>query len=102
MKKKTVPANAARAHVFYSGRVQGVGFRYTAERLALEFDLVGWVKNLSDGRVELVCEGPKDTVEQLLAQIKESAALARHIKNAAASWEKPTGEFSEFRVEFDH
>lgn len=99
MKKGKLPES--RARVFYSGRVQGVGFRYTAERLALELGLVGWVKNLTDGRVELVCEGSRRHAEELLTRIKESAAVGKHVRAAACSWEKPTGEFADFRVEFE-
>ena len=102
-RKKTVKkakAPESRAHAFYTGRVQGVGFRYTAERLALEQGLVGWVKNLADGRVELVCEGARGQAEKLLESIRQSA-LGPHIRGATITWEKPTGEFSEFRVEFD-
>ena len=61
MKSKKAPITH-RAHVFYSGRVQGVGFRYTAQALALDLGLVGWVKNLPDNRVELVCEGTKEII----------------------------------------
>jgi acylphosphatase len=99
MKKKNGAAEEVRAHVFYSGRVQGVGFRYTAERLALELGLVGWVKNLADGRVEVVCEGPKEAVEIFLQRIAESA-LAPHIQKRVCDWEKPTHEFKDFSVEF--
>ena len=99
VKKKAKPPEA-RAHAFYTGRVQGVGFRYTAERLAMEEGLVGWVKNLADGRVELVCEGARGPMEKLLERIRQST-LGPHIRSAAVTWEKPTGEFSEFRVEFD-
>ena len=100
--KKNPSQAAVRARVFYTGRVQGVGFRYTAERLALGLGLSGLVKNLSDGRVELVCEGPQDTIETLLAQVKQDPALGRHIRGVACAWEKPTGEFTDFRVEFDY
>lgn len=98
--KKKIGFPESRAHAFYSGRVQGIGFRYTAERLALEEGLVGWVKNLPDGRVELVCEGSRRKAEELLERIRQSA-LGPHIRGATVAWEKPTGEFSEFRVEFE-
>ncbi len=97
--KKKAPLPEARAHLFYSGRVQGVGFRYTAESIAHRFELTGWVKNLTDGRVELVCEGAKSDAHGLIAAIQESA-LGRHIKNVDCRWETPTGEFADFRVEF--
>ena len=98
MAKKPVKDNQ-RAHVYYSGRVQGVGFRYTAEELALDLRLVGWVKNMPDGRVELLCEGPKAKIEELFSRIQKSI-LGRHIKKADTFWEKPTNEFTDFTVEF--
>jgi len=59
-----------RRRVYYSGRVQGVGFRYTAQRLAHEHAVTGFVRNLPDGRVELVVEGAPGAVEGLLAAIR--------------------------------
>ncbi len=100
MKKKTAKPTH-RAHLFYSGRVQGVGFRYTAERLALDLNLLGWVKNLPDGRVEIVCEGDKVKIEELLSQIRGSS-LGPYIKNVDCRWETPTEEFRDFTVEFSH
>jgi acylphosphatase len=88
-----------RAHVFYTGRVQGVGFRYTAESIAERAALTGWVKNLPDGRVELVCEGAKEKINALLSEIKESS-LGIYIKKIDCQWEEPTDEFKDFRVEF--
>lgn len=96
---KKVMISTHRAHIFYTGRVQGIGFRYTAERLALDLKLVGWVKNLPDNRVEVVCEGPKEKVELFLEGIKESS-LGPHIKKTACGWETPTNEFKDFSVEF--
>jgi acylphosphatase len=81
--------------------VQGVGFRYTAEKIALEIGLTGWVKNLPDGRVELVCEGPKADAERLFALIQDSH-LGPHIKKTTCEWQPPTGEFDDFRVEFSY
>lgn len=66
--------------VFYEGRVQGVGFRFTCKQLARGFDVVGWVKNLPDGRVELQCSGEPDEVEEFLEAIAESE-LKSHIRN---------------------
>ncbi len=99
MKKKKVTANS-RAHVYYSGRVQGVGFRFTAERIALDLGVTGWVKNLSDGRVEVLCEGPRERIEALLEGIRRSP-LGSKITKTACAWESPTDEFPDFRVEFD-
>lgn len=69
--------------VFYEGRVQGVGFRYTARRLAAGFDVTGYVSNLPDGRVELVAAGDGSEVDAFLAALRESE-LAGHIENETA------------------
>jgi acylphosphatase len=75
--------NTAR-HVFYEGRVQGVGFRYTVKTLAHGFDIVGWVRNLPDGRVELQVGGDVDEVEDFLQALRESV-LAGHIQKEDVS-----------------
>jgi acylphosphatase len=61
-------------HVRYSGQVQGVGFRYTAQRLAAGYPVGGYVRNLPDGDVELVAEGPAEQVEAFLAAVAERMA----------------------------
>lgn len=71
-------------HVFYEGRVQGVGFRYTCKQVARGFDVVGWVRNLPDGRVELQCSGEREEVEAFLEAIAESE-LKGHIKGVTAA-----------------
>ena len=57
------------AHIFYSGTVQGVGFRYTVRGYAVGLGLTGWVKNLPDGKVEIFAEGTKEAIEELLAKL---------------------------------
>jgi len=66
--------------VFYEGRVQGIGFRYTVRHLAKGYDVIGWVKNLPDGRVELLAGGQPEEVNGFLDAIVESE-LAGFIKN---------------------
>ncbi len=106
MKKKNpskkslkVSKTAECAHIFFEGRVQGVGFRYTTEKLALEIGLTGWVKNVPDGRVEVLCEGDRARIEALVDGLKKSP-MGPHIRKVSCSWQKPTGEFTDFSVEF--
>lgn len=61
--------NVERRRIYFSGRVQGVGFRYTTERLAKGFEIAGTVRNLSDGRVELLVEGEWPVISQFLTSI---------------------------------
>lgn len=63
---------------FFEGRVQGVGFRYSIKRLAMGFDVVGWVKNIPDGRVELQIMGEEDELDDFLEELHDSA-LGHHI-----------------------
>lgn len=58
--------------VFYEGHVQGVGFRYTVRQIATGFDVVGWVKNLPDGRVEMQAGGEREEIEAFLQAITDS------------------------------
>lgn len=85
-----------RIHVYYSGDVQGVGFRFTAERLASSLALTGWVRNLSDGRVELLCEGPEPSLGAFLGKIRE--IFGRYITDTAATRSRATGEFGAFTI----
>jgi acylphosphatase len=88
-----------RVHVFYSGHVQGIGFRYSAEDIAMGLGLKGWVKNLADGRVEVVAEGKEEDVKEFMDKISKGQ-LGRYIRDVELSWEKPTGEFDSFEIEF--
>lgn len=65
--------------VIFHGRVQGVGFRYTVKDLARGFEICGWVKNLTDGSVELQVMGPADEVTDLIHEITAESSVAHHI-----------------------
>lgn len=68
----------------FEGRVQGVGFRYSIKQLAMGFDIVGGIKNLADGSVELQLMGEEDEVEEFLKEIIEESSMARNIKEMRA------------------
>lgn len=61
--------NKVRRHVYFSGRVQGVGFRYRAVQAAIDFHLTGWVQNLPDGRVEMEVQGREGDIGRLLQSL---------------------------------
>ena len=86
-----------RVHIFISGRVQGVSFRYFAEEAANRLGITGWVKNLDDGRVEIVAEGPGDKIDDLIKLIKKGPSNAV-VSRVQVGSEKPTGEFNSFEV----
>ena len=83
--------------IFYSGSVQGVGFRYTVKSVAAGFEAAGLVRNLTDGRVELVAEGAKDELEAFRRAIRESG-LEHFIRKEDAGWSEATGEFRGFEI----
>jgi acylphosphatase len=79
----------AARRVYYSGRVQGVGFRWNAKHLAAGFEVTGQVRNLADGRVELCVRGPAEEVTEYLRAVRESG-LAAHIETEVAEdWPGP-------------
>jgi len=84
-------------HVFYAGRVQGVGFRFTAEETARQIGVVGWVKNLRDGRVELVAEGEEQTLVRFL-QAMRTGSMRNFIKQEEVLWGLATERFSDFEI----
>jgi acylphosphatase len=92
-------AGLERRTVYYTGRVQGVGFRYTAVRIAQGFAVTGYVKNLDDGRVMLVAEGVREELELFLARMSEE--MRRNIRDIQVSNSPATGEFDDFGVEHE-
>ncbi len=92
-------ANRRRVHVYYSGRVQGVGFRVTAEEAAEALDVVGWVKNLRDGRVELIAEADEGTLLRYLEAVR-NGPMKNFIASVEVTWGTATNAFSEFSIRY--
>ena len=88
----------ARCRAFVLGVVQGVGFRYFVLDAASAVGAVGWVRNLRDGRVELVAEGSRPALEGLLTQVRQGPRAGR-VDRVDETWEQPTGEFRDFRLQ---
>ncbi len=86
-----------KAHVFVSGIVQGVFFRFETMKIARLKHVTGWVRNLPDGRVEAVFEGEKSDVEEMLSFCRRGPPGAI-VKNIKIYWEEPTGEFKDFKI----
>ena len=80
----------------FSGRVQGVGFRYTTQNLAIRYNVGGYVRNLPDGRVELVVEGPDEEVDDFIGSINDK--MGGFIKAMNQSVDPATGEYCQFSI----
>jgi len=87
----------SRMTILYSGRVQGVGFRYNAKSVAMGYDVAGTVRNLSDGRVELVAEGERAELESFRQAVRDSG-LERIIRDEAVTCEPARGGFRGFEI----
>ena len=87
----------ARLHLIVSGRVQGVGFRFSAYDEAKELALAGWVRNLASGDVEIVAEGKQENL-QMLAAWAHLGPPSAHVTRVREEWLDFTGEFTEFRI----
>ncbi len=86
-----------RAHLFVSGRVQGVMFREATRREAIARGVTGWVRNLSDGRVEAVFEGAETSVQGMIGWCNRGPSRAE-VDHVEIAWETSTGEFDRFDV----
>ncbi len=87
----------ARLHALVDGSVQGVGFRAFVIDHATALGLQGWVRNLSDGRVEVVAEGPQDALEKLLERLRLGPRSA-FVTEVEKEWLPATGEYKNFNV----
>lgn len=90
---------AKRAHVFVSGKVQGVYYRSYAEDAARRLGVRGWIRNLSDGRVEAVFEGEDDAVEDMIRWCWQGSPMSR-VDKVEVEWEPYRGEFQDFSVRY--
>ena len=88
-----------RAHLYITGKVQGVFYRLNTQRAATPLNLAGWVRNLPDGAVEAVAEGQRADVEQLIAWCHKGSGNAR-VDEVRVDWGEYTGEFSGFEVTY--
>jgi acylphosphatase len=92
----TTGAEIQARRVIYSGRVQGVGFRYTAQRIAQRHAVTGFVKNLRDGRVELIAQGAREELERLLKEI--AGAMQGNIEATDVQTVPVSAQFRSFEV----
>jgi len=83
--------------VFYSGRVQGVGFRYTVKSITPGFEVTGTVRNLEDGRVELIAEGEREELDAFRQAVRESG-LGRLIQREEENFIPAAGGFRGFEI----
>src|SRR2546427_5327769 len=82
--------------VYYSGKVQGVGFRATTAEIARDSPVTGWVKNLADGRVQLLVEGPQDAVDKFLNAVR--TRWKDNIDKEEIGKQTVTGKYKSFEV----
>jgi acylphosphatase len=90
-------SDLVRVRVFAGGRVQGVAYRFFAEKYAGRMGITGWTRNLPDGRVEVLAEGSGENIEAFLDRLREGPRLAR-VDSFAVRREASTGEFRDFQV----
>ena len=87
----------ARAHVYIKGKVQGVFYRSWTRSSAESLGLTGWVKNLEDGRVEVMFEGEKEKIEEIIKKCKDGSR-ASEVTHVDVIWEEAEGDFSGFSI----
>ena len=92
----TTTEDSQQRELYYEGLVQGVGFRYTARQIAARFHVTGYVRNLPDGRVLLVAEGPPEELDRFLAAVRST--MGRYIEDIDETVRPATGQFRDFGV----
>ena len=86
-------------HIVISGMVQGVGFRYFVQHHARQLGLTGWVRNLPDGKVEIMAEGNRDFVESFIVYVRRGPHSAV-VSNVEVRWKEPGDEFEDFDITY--
>ncbi|NQU18540.1 acylphosphatase [bacterium] len=86
------------AHIIFKGRVQGVGFRFTVQRIALNLGITGWIKNFANGDVEVIAEADREIVDIFLNKIRDY--FKRYIIDEEINTTETAGEFSDFEIRF--
>jgi acylphosphatase len=95
MQKKKTMAQTAK-HIFFSGSVQGVGFRFTAESIAKRYDLTGFVRNALDGRVEMLVQGEQEDIEDCIGDLQETFK----VRNVQSQQVPVNSSYEDFRITF--
>ncbi|OHB62808.1 MAG: hypothetical protein A2Y77_12340 [Planctomycetes bacterium RBG_13_62_9] len=88
----------AAQHIVFRGRVQGVGFRYTAHRIAEQYDVTGFVRNLPDGSVEMLAQGPEQRVRDCIAEIQDT--FTGYIRDTEIEQAPYNPRHTDFRITF--
>ena len=88
-----------RAHIFVSGRVQGVFYRARTRETALAQGIGGWVRNCPDGRVEALLEGEREAVSRVIAWCRQGPPSAL-VSDLEVNWQEATGEFHNFSIKY--
>ncbi len=86
------------AHIYFSGRVQGVGFRFTCRSLAIKHSIKGWVRNMPDGRVELLAQADSEKIIAFLNDLRKE--FKGYILNEETEWLKPEEDYKDFGIRF--
>ena len=89
----------SRAHVVVSGLVQGVGYRYFVYRKAKDYNLKGYVKNLYSDDVEVMLEGEKGVILDLIQELK-TGPISAHVTGIKVEWEEGQSEYEDFQIKF--
>lgn len=87
-----------RLYAIFTGRVTGVGFRFTTLEIAKSLEIVGWVRNTPQGDVELLAEAEKSKLEELLNRLQKT--FQENIDRVSVDWEEPLGEFRSFYIQY--